>query len=187
MDKNLRHRHIDGGFAGDRMMGDSAADRDQMLEELYGELRAAAARMLRRDAPFLTLQPTELVNEAAMRIVKLERMTWQDRQHFFATGSRILRQAMVDEIRRKRSAKRQAPTVLLQAESDQAGLDIVALDAALVKLESVSPDLAKLVEMRFFVGLGITEIAAVMDASESTVKRRWQTARLWLADELAIL
>jgi RNA polymerase sigma factor (TIGR02999 family) len=167
-------------------LDDPKLERDRMLGELYDELRAAAARMLRRDAPFLTIQPTELVNEAAMRIVKLDRMSWHDRQHFFATGARILRQAMVDEIRRKRAAKRQMPAVMIEAEQGAGGVDIEALDAALVKLEAASPDLARIVEMRFFVGLGITEIAAVTEASESTVKRRWQTARLWLAEELAV-
>ena len=106
------------------------AERDQLLSEMYGELRAAAARMLRRDAPALTMQPTELVNEAALRIVKLEQMSFNDRQHFFATGARI-------------------------------------------------------VEMRFFVGLKPDEIAIALGISASTVKRRWQTARLWLASELA--
>jgi len=154
-----------------------------MLAELYGNLRAAAARMLRREAPFLTLQPTELVHEAAMRIANLDRMSWHDRQHFFATGARILRQAMVDEIRKKRRAKRKAPTVMLEPDSGP-GIDIEALDAALVKLEGVAPDLSRIVELRYFVGLGIPEIAIVSGASESTIKRRWQTAKLWLASEL---
>jgi DNA-directed RNA polymerase specialized sigma24 family protein len=90
---------------------------------------------------------------------------------------------MVDEIRKKRSAKRRAPTVTIQVDSGPE-LDVEALDAALVKLESASPELAKIVELRYFVGLGIPEIAVVANASESTIKRRWQTARLWLADEL---
>jgi RNA polymerase sigma factor (TIGR02999 family) len=162
---------------------DGKSERDLMLADLYDELRAAAARLLRREAPFLTLQPTELVHEAAMRIARLERMSFHDRQHFFATGARILRQAMVDEIRKKRSAKRRAPTVTIGVDSAPA-IDVEALDAALVKLEAASPELAKIVELRYFVGLGIPEIAAVSDASESTIKRRWQTARLWLADEL---
>ena len=164
-------------------MADGKLERDRMLADLYDELRAAAARLLRREAPFLTMQPTELVHEAAMRISRLERMSFHDRQHFFATGARILRQAMVDEIRKKRSAKRQAPAVTIQVDSGPE-LDVEALDAALVKLESASPELAKIVELRYFVGLGITEIAMVSNASESTIKRRWQTARLWLADEL---
>lgn len=76
------------------MSDPSVSDQDRMLSELYHELRAAAARMLRREASFLTLQPTELVHEAAMRIVKLDRMSWHDRQHFFATGARILRRSI---------------------------------------------------------------------------------------------
>jgi RNA polymerase sigma factor (TIGR02999 family) len=164
-------------------VADEKLERDRMLADLYDELRGAAARLLRREAPFLTLQPTELVHEAAMRIARLERMSFHDRQHFFATGARILRQAMVDEIRKKRSAKRQAPTVTLQVDSAPE-VDVEALDAALVKLEAASPELAKIVELRYFVGLGIPEIAVVSDASESTIKRRWQTARLWLASEL---
>ena len=156
-----------------------------MLSELYDELRGAASRMLRYDAPQLTLQPTELVNEAALRIVRLEKMTWNDRQHFFATGSRIMRQAMIDAIRSRKLAKRQAPTVFLDGDGEGAGMDVEALDAALTKLEGISPDLAKIVEMRFFVGLKPDEIGVVLDCSESTIKRRWQTARLWLASELA--
>lgn len=166
-------------------VSDDRSERDRMLAELYDNLRAAAARMLRREAPFLTLQPTDLVHEAAMRIANLDRMSWRDRQHFFATGARILRQAMVDEIRKKRRAKRQVPTVMIEANSVP-GLDVEALDAALLKLERASPELSRIVELRYFVGLGIPEIAAVSGASESTVKRRWQTARLWLASELQV-
>ena len=161
------------------------AERDRMLAELYGELRAAAARLLRREAPDLTLQPTELVNEAALRLMKLDRMSFVDRQHFFATGARILRQAMFDAIRRRRSAKRQIPlTLFLSKDGDEASADVDALDEALGRLEEAAPDLARIVELRFFVGLGIAEVAAVTDQSESSVKRRWQTARVWLASEL---
>lgn len=160
-------------------------ERDQLLSEIYGELRAAASRMLRRDAPMLTLQPTELVNEAALRIVRLEQMSWHDRQHFFATSARIMRQAMMDAIRSRKRAKRQAPTIFLQGDGANAGVDVEALDAALTKLEGIAPELAQIVEMRFFVGLRADEIALVLDSSESTIKRRWHTARLWLASELA--
>lgn len=160
------------------------SERDRMLAELYDELRAAAARMLGREAPFLTLQPTELVNEAAVRVMKLERMSWQDRRHFFATGARILRQAMIDAIRRRRSLKRQMPAVLFEWESEGSTVDVEALDEALTRLQQASPELARIVELRFFVGLGMAEIAAVTETSERTVKRRWRTARLWLAAEL---
>lgn len=163
----------------------SRSERDAMLAELYDELRAAAARLLSREAPFLTLQPTELVNEASLRVMRLERMSWQDRRHFFATSARILRQAMIDAIRKRRSAKRHAPTVLFETTASSRGLDAELLDDALVRLEAASPELAQLVELRIFVGLEIREIAELTDQSESTVKRRWRAARLWLADALA--
>lgn len=160
-----------------------SAARDALLASVYDELRLAAARLLRRDAPYLTLQPTELVNEAALRLMKLERMSFADRQHFFATGARVLRQAMIDEIRTRRARKRQRPEVAVTAEGE-AAIDVEALDSALVRLEAASPDLARLVELRFFAGLSVPEIAALWEESESTVKRRWKAARLWLAAEL---
>jgi RNA polymerase sigma factor (TIGR02999 family) len=162
----------------------TSAARDALLASVYDELRQAAARLLRRDAPYLTLQPTELVNEAALRLLKLERMTFADRQHFFATGARVLRQAMIDAIRSRRARKRQAPEVSVTSGEGEPPFDVEALDAALVKLEAASPELARLVELRFFAGLSVPDIAALHEESESTVKRRWKTARLWLAAEL---
>jgi RNA polymerase sigma factor (TIGR02999 family) len=163
---------------------DTGAERDRMLAELYDELRGAAARLLSREAPNLTLQPTELVNEAAIRVMRLERMSWQDRQHFFATAARILRQSMIDAIRRRKSAKRQAPDIFLPDADDGSQIDIELLDRALTRLESASPELARIVELRFFVGLGIDEVALLTEQSERTIKRRWQAARMWLAVEL---
>ena len=162
----------------------TGSERDLMLAELYDDLRAAAARLLSREAPNLTLQPTELVNEAAIRVMRLDRMSWQDRRHFFATAARILRQAMLDAIRRKKSLKRQGPEIFLADGEDGAQLDVEALDEALTRLEKVSPELARIVELRFFVGLGIEEIALLTEQSERTVKRRWQAARMWLTVEL---
>jgi RNA polymerase sigma factor (TIGR02999 family) len=160
-------------------------ERDRLLADLYDELRSAAARLLRREAPDLTIQATELANEAALRVMKLDRMSFVDNQHFFATGARILRQAMMDAIRRRQTGKRRAPTVFLQGEADEASIDADALDEALSRLEAAAPELARIVELRFFVGLGIPEVAAITDSSERTVKRRWQTARVWLAAELS--
>ena len=163
---------------------DTGAERDRMLAELYDELRLAAARLLSREAPNLTLQPTELVNEAAIRVMRLDRMSWKDRRHFFATAARILRQAMIDAIRRRKSAKRQAPDIFLADADDGSQLDIELLDRALTRLESASPELARIVELRFFVGLGIEEVALLTEQSQRTIKRRWQAARMWLAAEL---
>ncbi|MDE2339854.1 MAG: sigma-70 family RNA polymerase sigma factor, partial [Alphaproteobacteria bacterium] len=160
--------------------------RDIMLAELYHELRSAAARLLRREAPDLTLQPTELVNEASLRLMQIDRMTWIDHQHFYATGARILRQAMTDAIRKRKRMKRQVPDALLDCVVLNENVDVIALDAALVKLEKADPQLARLVEMRYFVGLSIDEVALISNVSPATIKRRWQTARAWLASELTL-
>lgn len=164
---------------------DKDADRDALIAAVYDELRRASARLLKREVAYLTLQPTELVNEAVMRVMNLDRMNWRDRQHMFATCSRLLRQAMIDAIRKRRAAKRQMPELALMIDDAGPPLDVERLDAALDRLEALSPDLARIVELRFFVGLTIEEIAAVSEQSERTVKRRWQAARLWLADAMA--
>lgn len=162
----------------------SDSERDELLAAVYDELRRASAKLLRRDVGYLTLQPTELVNEAVMRVMNLDRMNWQDRQHMFATCSRVLRQAMIDAIRKRRAAKRQIPEVGILAADAGMPVDIERLDDALTRLETLSPDLTRIVELRFFVGLTVEEIAAVNGESERTVKRRWQAARLWLADAM---
>jgi RNA polymerase sigma factor (TIGR02999 family) len=159
-------------------------ERDRLLSDLYGDLRMAAARLLSREGGNITLQPTELVNEAAIRVMKLERMSWNDRQHFFATSARILRQAMIDAIRRRKAQKRRPGEIMLAGQEGEPDIDVEALDEALVRLERASPELARIVELRFFVGLGIAEIATLTEQSERTIKRRWQTARMWLASEL---
>jgi RNA polymerase sigma factor (TIGR02999 family) len=176
---------------GGRMLEpDESADtygrqRDAMLAALYNDLRAAAARLLRREAPYITLQPTELVNEASLKMLKLDSMTWVDRQHFYATAARLLRQAMMDAIRKRNRSKRQklSPTIL-DLVRPSVDIDVEALDAALFKLEAAEPNLARLVEMRYFVGLNIDEIAALCDVAPITIKRQWRTARAWLASEL---
>lgn len=168
-----------------RIEGAIDSDRDALVAAVYDELRRASARLLNREVAYLTLQPTELVNEAVMRVMSLDRMEWRDRQHMFATCSRLLRQAMIDAIRKRRAAKRQLPDVTFAAPDAGPALDVERLDTALERLEMLSPDLARIVELRFFVGLTVEEIAAVTDLSERTVKRRWQAARLWLADAMA--
>lgn len=160
------------------------AERDALLAAIYDDLRRTSARLLRREVDYLTLQPTELVNEAVMRVMKLDRMTWHDRQHMFATCSRILRQAMIDAIRKRRAAKRQMPELTMMIDDASPPVDVERLDAALNRLETLSPDLVRIVELRFFVGLSVEEIAAVSEESERTIKRRWQTARLWLANAM---
>ena len=136
----------------------------------------------------LTLHPTELVNEAALRLIRLDRMTWQDRAHFLAICSRIMRQVIVDKARHVRAAKRQHLTVTTSWLRDNVAaepIDADRMDTALQQLAQVSPEHARLVELRFFVGLTIAEIAHVTGSSERTVKRQWQSARAWLLESLA--
>lgn len=159
-----------------------AADRDLLLAEIYDELRRAAARLLLREAPLLTLQPTELVNEALIRVIGLDRMDFADRQHLLATASRVLRQTMIDEIRKRRAQKRQMPEVTVLFADLGRDVDIDRLGDLVEQLEQISPDYAQLVDLRFFVGFTLSETAAVLGVSEPTVKRRWQAARAWLAD-----
>lgn len=165
----------------------SAQARDQLLAALYPRLRSTAARMLRQEGPLLTLHPTELVNEAALRLIRLDRMTWQDRAHFLAICSRIMRQVIVDKARHVRAAKRQHLTVTTSWLRDNVAaepIDADRMDAALEQLAQISQEHARLVELRFFVGLTIAEIAHVTGSSERTVKRQWQSARAWLLESL---
>jgi RNA polymerase sigma factor (TIGR02999 family) len=162
--------------------------RDQLLATLYPRLRSTAARMLRQDSAMITLHPTELVNEAALRLIRLDRLTWQDRAHFLAICSRIMRQVIVDKARQVRAAKRQHLTVTtswLREHVAAETIDADVMDEALTKLAEFSPEHARLVELRFFVGMSIAEIAHVTDKSERTIKRQWQSARAWLLQSMS--
>ena len=184
--------HVPADRAMEAIVGEALAGspeaRDQLLAALYPRLRSTAARMLRREGAALTLHPTELVNEAALRLIRLDRMTWQDRAHFLAICSRIMRQVIVDKARQVRAAKRQHLSVTTgwlreHVAAEPIGADV--MDAALQQLEQISPEHARLVELRFFVGLSIAEIAHVSGISERTVKRQWQSARAWLLQALS--
>ncbi|MFO1428251.1 MAG: ECF-type sigma factor [Steroidobacteraceae bacterium] len=161
--------------------------RDQLLGLCYAELRALARRMLAGDSAAAHLRPTELANEVALRVLKLERMDWKDRAHFLATASTIMRQALLDEMRRVRAGKRQARSVvttIVEAGVSTLELDLELLDAALRRLALVSEERARLVELRFFAGLTIEETATVLGISPASVKRQWEAARVWLLRDI---
>jgi RNA polymerase sigma factor (TIGR02999 family) len=161
--------------------------RERLLEMCYSELRMLARRMLAGDSAALRLQPTELANEAALRMLKLDRMEWNDRAHFLATAATVMRQALLDEVRRYRADKRQAPpvmTTLIDTGVSTVDLDLERLDNSLTRLNQVSPDRARLVELRFFVGLTIEQTADVLGSSAATVKRQWDASRAWLLRDL---
>jgi RNA polymerase sigma factor (TIGR02999 family) len=156
----------------------------EMIAAHYDEFRRVAGRVLQGDAERLQLQPTDLAHEAAIKIAGLERLSASGRTHFLSLSARVMRQILLDEIRRLRASKRQAPPVQTQWPDGAGSIDIELLDAALTKLEKVSPERAHLVERRFFAGLSLEEIAAMDGVSDSTVKRQWRAARAWLAAEL---
>ena len=164
---------------------DTEAAQQRLVAAHYDEFRRVARGVLHGDGAALQIQPTDLAHAAAIKMFKLNSIDVQGRTHFLSLSARIMRQILMDEVRRMRAAKRQAPQVATQWPGEaNSSLDLEALDAALSRLEQIDPDRAQLVEKRFFAGLTIEEIAEEQGISPSTVKRQWRAARAWLAAEL---
>ena len=156
------------------------------MEAHYAEFRKIAHAVLRgQHGP--CLQPTELAHEAAMRLVGVDSGAIGGRTHFLSLSARMMRQILIDEIRKRRSAKRQPPSFATTWPAGEGGelIDLELLDTALKKLETFKPDHASLVDRRFFAGLTLEEIAVVDGVSLSTVKRQWRAVRTWLVSELS--
>jgi RNA polymerase sigma factor (TIGR02999 family) len=160
---------------------------------VYSDLRAIAARHLRSERAWHTLQPTALANEAYLRLRSLENVPWHDRAHFFAIASRIMRRVLVDHARANLAEKRGAGAPIVQLrdglhESAAPGMDaedLIDLDRALDQLAAEEPRLSRLIELRFFGGLGIDEVSALLGCSPRTAKRDWAFARAWLLHKLS--
>jgi RNA polymerase sigma-70 factor (ECF subfamily) len=141
--------------------------------------------------PGHTLQTTALVNETYLHLIAAENANWVDRSHFIAACAQVMRRILVDHARSRRAAKRGGRRVLVESleeawvTSIEPDTDVVALDEALNALTKVDPRKAKVVEMRFFGGLSVTETALVLEISEESVMRDWRLARAWLARELS--
>ena len=162
---------------------------DALLPVVYEELRRLAAAYLRRERPGQTLQPTALVHEAYLRLMKDRPGRWQNRAHFCAIAAHSMRQILIERARARGALKRGGaqPRVTLDeglVAGESRSIDLVALDSALERLERLDPEQARLVELRFFGGLTIEETAEAMGISPATVKRHWTVARAWLAREL---
>jgi RNA polymerase sigma factor (TIGR02999 family) len=160
---------------------------ERLLPLVYGELRRLAASYMRRERSDHTLQPTALVHEAYLRLVD-QNVDWQNRAHFFGIAAQMMRRILVDHARRRQTAKRDAPVYRLSQPEGIAGPDrdpeLLSLDRALGGLESLDPRQARIVELRFFGGLGVEETAEVVGVSSATVKREWRSARAWLRREI---
>ena len=160
------------------------------MDLVYAELHRIAAREMRREHGEHTLQTTAVVHEAYLRICRSEPIDWKDRAHFYAVAAQQLRRVLVDHARRVRSEKRGGHVIKLSLwDSDSPSICIdervLAVDQALGRLESLDPRAAKVVELRFFGGLGEAEAAEALQISVATLKRDWEFARTWLADQLA--
>jgi RNA polymerase sigma factor (TIGR02999 family) len=162
---------------------------DRLLPLVYDELRSLAANFLGRERPGHTLQPTEVVNEAYLRLVNYDRVEWQGKTHFFAAGAEAMRRILVDHARRKLRKKRgERPKRVELTDSlhlsSKDETDVLALETALEKLEKVDPRQARIVELRFYGGLTVQEVATAMALSKRSVEREWTMIRAWLRREL---
>jgi RNA polymerase sigma factor (TIGR02999 family) len=162
---------------------------DDLLPLVYAELRRIAGAYMRRERPGQTLEPTALVHEAYMRLAGAG-TPWTDERHFVGIAARSMRQILVERARARGAQKRWAglnrvslhESLALAAHEDDM---LPALDEALERLEALDPEQARIVELRYFAGLGIEQAAAAMDMSPATLKRRWSLARAWLLRELS--
>lgn len=162
---------------------------DQLLELVYGELRRLAGSQMRGEREDHTLQPTELVHEAYVRLVDTSDLRWESRAHFFGTAARAMRQILVDHARQASAQKRgkgmKRVTLSGLASSDEGvTADILDLHRALQALDARARPLAALVELRFFAGLTVAEAADALGVSPRKAAKDWAAARLWLQREL---
>lgn len=164
--------------------GDLGA-RDQLFALFYPELRRSAAALIRRERG-TSLSTRDLIQETTLRLVKLERIAWEDVSHFRALTATMMRRALLDHARNRRRRKRdfERVTLVTAIQKPDSGIDTEALNHALNRLSVIDRCHADIVEMRYFGGMEIADIASVLALSESTVKRRWSAAKMWLADAL---
>ncbi|MEW6737398.1 MAG: ECF-type sigma factor [Acidobacteriota bacterium] len=168
---------------------------DRLIPLVYRELHEIANQYLGRKGPSHTIQPTELINELCIKFLNRKQTNWTDRNHFFATASTLMRRILIDYVRRYNAEKRpnrQLGVSLSQIINSSlpqvlqlpTNLDLIALDRVLDKLQEVAPDKSRLVELRFFLGLEIEEIATIQECSAATIKRALAFARAWLYREI---
>ena len=163
----------------------SEAARDELIPLVYDELRRLAGHHMALERSGHSLQATALVNEAYLRLINQRQVRWQGRAHFFALASRMMRRILVDYARSRHYAKRGGAARRVSLEdamivSEEKTRDVVALDDALTRLAAIDLRKSQVVELRYFGGLSMEEIAEVLKISEVTVRRDWSTAKAWL-------
>jgi RNA polymerase sigma factor (TIGR02999 family) len=162
---------------------------DDLLPLVYDELRRLASRYLRHESRDHTLQPTALVHEAYLRLIDQRKVRWHNRAHFYGIAAQIMRRILVDHARARRAEKRGAgwervPLIEDQLPAGAGDVDVLALDEALGRLAAFDPQQERIVELRYFGGLTIDEVAEVVGLSAATVVREWTIAKAWLRAEL---
>ncbi len=174
-----------------RLLAEWGKGNHQALEDLtplvYQELHQLAASCLRRERQGHTLQPTAVVHEAYMRLVDQKNPGWQSRSHFFGVAARLMRQILVDHARKKQAGKRAGRRVSfadIVSFQQERGRDLVALDSGLSALEKLDPRKCKAIELRYFAGLSMDEIAQTLEVSPVTVRRELRMAEAWLHHQM---
>lgn len=168
--------------------GDQSA-LDRLLPLVHAELRKLAHHYMSRERPGHTLQTTALVNEAYLRLVDQRDVRWENRAHFFGIAARSMRQILVEYARQRRARKRGGDAQRVELDeaallSDEPNTDLVALDEALRELAEVDERKSRVVELRFFGGLNVEEVAEVLGVHANTVVRDWDMAKAWLRRQL---
>lgn len=162
---------------------------DKLVTLLYRDLHQIAKRRMVSEQLNHTLQPTALINEAYLRLANWQSFDWENRAHFLAVTAEIMRNILVDHARKNLANKRGRGTYKISLaeivnKGEKQDLDIIALDDALKDLSKIDPLQSKIVELRYFGGLSIEEIAKVLETSASTISREWKLAKFWLMKEL---
>ena len=169
--------------------GDASA-LEQLTPLVYDELHRLAHQHMRRESAGHVLQTSALINEAYLRLVDQPRIQWESRAHFFGVAARLMRRILVDDARKRNSAKRggsliQVPLDEVDNLAQQQAANVVAVDEALQRLEAIDARQSQIVELRFFGGLSIEETASLLKVSPGTVMRDWTFARAWLKNEMS--
>jgi RNA polymerase sigma factor (TIGR02999 family) len=176
----------------DQIQQGNRAAASELLPLVYAELRRLAIHRMSKEKPGLTLQPTALVHEAYIRLVGDAAVKWDGRAHFFAAAAEAMRRILIDNARRRKTLKQGGDISQRELADDDVVVtfdntdELLDLDAALTKLAVTEPELATLVELRFFAGLTVEEAAQAMGISTRTVKRNWAFARAWLGREMNV-
>jgi RNA polymerase sigma-70 factor (ECF subfamily) len=163
---------------------------NQLVTILHHELRRLAGSKMKSERPDHTLQPSALLNEAYISMVEQTNLQVKSRAHFFGIASTIMRRILIDYARKRSAAKRGGGFTLIPVDLERVPAPekpegLLALNEALDRLEQLDPQQARIVELRFFGGLSVEEAGAVLGISDSTVKREWRTAKIWLERELS--